>query len=104
MDIIKGRDGRGAEARAIIRALPDATVRELMTELATVGIRRRKTWVTEARLAEREVVKIVDAMTPGASPTALRAATGLTRAEVTRMRTDSLNKRHIRDRRPIGGG
>lgn len=47
------RDGMDEAARAFIKAHPDWKVGALISGLAELGIVRRKTWVTEARLAIR---------------------------------------------------
>jgi len=47
------RDGKDQAARAIIAAHGGMTVSALIDRLADAGIKRGKTWVTEARLAAR---------------------------------------------------
>jgi hypothetical protein len=50
-------DGKDDAARAVIKAKlkaqPDVTVRSLMKELQALGIKRGKTWVTDARIEAR---------------------------------------------------
>lgn len=48
------RDGRDDDARALIAANPDCTVPRLLELLGEHGIERKKTWVTENRLATRK--------------------------------------------------
>lgn len=44
-------DGRETEALAIIKADPDASLRQLVERLEDVGIRRGKTWISDKRYA-----------------------------------------------------
>jgi hypothetical protein len=44
------RDGKDDDARAVIQANATMTVRALVAKLAALGIDRKKTWVTNARL------------------------------------------------------
>lgn len=46
-------DGMDDAARAFIKAKPDMTIKALIAGLAEMGIKRKKTWVTEARIAIR---------------------------------------------------
>jgi hypothetical protein len=56
------RDGQDAAAKAVIRAHADMTVPALIAKLKDVGIVRKQTWVTYARLDIRgNNVKRVDA-------------------------------------------
>lgn len=48
--VTDSRAAHGDAAREVIRANPDKTVRELMEMLSGMGIKRGKTWVTDARL------------------------------------------------------
>ena len=48
------RDGQDDAARAVVRTHRDMTVPALMKALNDVGIRRGKTWVTDARLEARK--------------------------------------------------
>ena len=47
------RDGKDDTARAVIKANVTMTVTALIAKLKALGIKRGKTWVTEARLAVR---------------------------------------------------
>jgi len=47
------RDGKDEAARAVIKANVTMTVTALIAKLKALGIKRGKTWVTEARLAVR---------------------------------------------------
>jgi hypothetical protein len=47
------RDGKDDAARAVIKANVTMTVTALIAKLKALGIKRGKTWVTEARLAVR---------------------------------------------------
>ena len=47
------RDGKDEAARAVIKANATTTVTALIAKLRALGIKRGKTWVTEARLAAR---------------------------------------------------
>ena len=49
------RDGKDDAARAVIKANVTTTVTALIAKLKALGIKRGKTWVTEARLAVRGV-------------------------------------------------
>jgi len=46
-------DGNDEAAHAFVKAHPDMTVRALVTALSGLGITRKKTWVSDARLAAR---------------------------------------------------
>jgi hypothetical protein len=48
------RDGKDNVARAVIQANATMTVRALVAKLAALGIDRKKTWVTNARLELRD--------------------------------------------------
>lgn len=48
------RDGKDDDARAVIQANATLTVRALVAKLAALGIDRKKTWVTNARLELRD--------------------------------------------------
>ena len=46
-------DGMDDAAHAFIKAKPDLTIKALIAGLAEMGIKRKKTWVTDARIAIR---------------------------------------------------
>ena len=58
---ISNRDGQDDAARAIIKANSTWTVKPLVKLLAESGIKRGKSWVTEARLETRGGSKITSA-------------------------------------------
>ena len=47
------RDGQDDAARAIVKAKPDMSIRDTVRLLADSGIKRGKTWVSDARFALR---------------------------------------------------
>jgi hypothetical protein len=51
--LVRKSDGKDGRARAFIQANVSMTVTALMSRLAALGIKRGKTWVTEARLSVR---------------------------------------------------
>ena len=51
--LVRKSDGKDGRARAFIQANASMTVTALMSRLSAMGIKRGKTWVTEARLAVR---------------------------------------------------
>ncbi len=54
--LVRKSDGKDERARAFIQANASMTVTALKSRLAALGIKRGKTWVTEARLAVRGVL------------------------------------------------
>jgi hypothetical protein len=52
------KDGMDAAAKALIAANPDMKIPALMQLLKEAGIKRGKTWVSEARLAIRGVAQL----------------------------------------------
>ena len=52
--IFLGRDGMDPEAREIVMAHPDKSVREVVDVLTEAGIKRGRTWVSDARIAARK--------------------------------------------------
>lgn len=47
------RDGKDEAAKAIVQANPDKSLRELVDLLADMGIKRGKTWVSDARMGSK---------------------------------------------------
>jgi hypothetical protein len=56
------RDGKDEAARAVIHANPDKSLRELVDMLAELGIKRGKTWISDARLANHGESKLSSAV------------------------------------------